>query len=126
MNHNNNFTLILFSIFLFANTVFIIKCQTNDVTSVEPPSSTNTPDGLFIYFLKFTIFMQIKNYHYLKECNSIPNATCIDCLKNSKCFFCNEDNTCRVLKIDVIFPKGCSSSKSRWFDCSSKLVESLF
>ena len=50
---------------------------------------------------------------------AIVNATCEKCLIET-CYFCNEDQTCRPLKFDGIFPSGCKSSESRWLSCSSK------
>jgi hypothetical protein len=51
------------------------------------------------------------------DCDKPVNSTCQECLGSKKCFFCNEDDTCRTYKISGIFPAGCKASQSRWFTC---------
>jgi hypothetical protein len=53
--HQNNLALTLFSIFLFANTIYLIKCQ----TTVAPATSTNIPDGLLFYYLNIHFELKI-------------------------------------------------------------------
>ena len=51
-------------------------------------------------------------------CAAYSNTTCEQCIKNEKCFYCKEDETCKPYKIKGIFPEGCSASKARWISCS--------
>lgn len=51
-------------------------------------------------------------------CTIYSNTTCEQCLKNDKCFYCKEDETCKPYKIKGIFPEGCAASKARWISCS--------
>lgn len=51
-------------------------------------------------------------------CEIYSNTTCDQCIKNDKCFYCKEDETCKPYKIKGIFPEGCAASKARWISCS--------
>jgi hypothetical protein len=53
--NQNNLALTLFSIFLFANTIYLIKCQSN-VTTISPSSSTNKPDGFCFLILIYQYY----------------------------------------------------------------------
>lgn len=56
----------------------------------------------------------------IKPSNGV-NVTCEDCIANNKCFFCEEDSSCRKLTFDGIFPSGCKASSARWFSCGLDL-----
>ncbi|GFN80510.1 pituitary tumor-transforming gene 1 protein-interacting protein, partial [Plakobranchus ocellatus] len=51
-------------------------------------------------------------------CNAL-NASCSDCLGNSKCMYCYTDNTCKLYPSGKIIPPSsyCALDKARWGTC---------
>ena len=45
------------------------------------------------------------------------NESCSVCLKDSSCFYCDSDNTCKMKKKGKILPSGCKGNKWYWKQC---------
>ncbi|XP_078572301.1 pituitary tumor-transforming gene 1 protein-interacting protein-like isoform X1 [Branchiostoma floridae x Branchiostoma japonicum] len=42
------------------------------------------------------------------------NSSCDECIKNVKCYYCYQDNSCRLYPAEKILPRDCPLSKARW------------
>ncbi|XP_035667660.1 pituitary tumor-transforming gene 1 protein-interacting protein-like [Branchiostoma floridae] len=49
-----------------------------------------------------------------KDCGS-RNSSCVECIGNIKCYYCHNDNTCRLYPASAVLPTAeCPLSQVRW------------
>ena len=54
------------------------------------------------------------------------NASCGDCVKDIKCFWCGADDSCRKYTASKIIPRDCKENKWYWKQCVAAGNVSMF